>query len=215
MATISKDAAFWSKISRKYAASPIGNMDGYRNTLERTKSHLKPSDNALEMGCGTGSTALLLAPHVANITATDIAPGMIEIAQEKLDQGGPENVKFKVAEVQDHARDNGCYDVVMAHNLLHLLPDLDEALTVISKITKTEGLFISKTVCAPNKTGLKYGLIRHLAIPVMQAIGKAPFVKFVSAKELERKIEDAGFKILETGDQAGTMLSRYIIARKT
>jgi hypothetical protein len=48
----------------------------------------------------------------------------------------------------------------------------------------------------------------------MQALGKAPFVNFVSATELEQAIERAGFDIVETADQAGLLPSRYIVARK-
>ena len=95
--SLSKDAAFWSKTARKYAADPIRNMDGYLNTLERTKSYLKADDNVLEIGGGTGSTALLIAPHVATITASDLAPGMIEIANEKRAEEGVENITFQVA----------------------------------------------------------------------------------------------------------------------
>ncbi|MDJ0994917.1 MAG: class I SAM-dependent methyltransferase [Dinoroseobacter sp.] len=214
MTSLSKDAAFWSKISRKYAESPIKNMDGYLTTLERTKSYLSPEDVALEIGCGTGSTALLLAPHVAHITATDIATGMIEIAQEKRAEKRLENVTFKVAEVLDHSRKDGPYDVVMAHNLLHLLPDLDAALAHIGALTKPGGLFISKTVCAPDKGGMKYALIRYAAIPVMQALGKAPFVQFLSAQALEDKMTHAGFRIVEAVDQSGLLPSRYLVARK-
>ncbi|GAA0477970.1 hypothetical protein GCM10009096_19850 [Parasphingorhabdus litoris] len=214
MAPISNDAAFWSKRSRKYAANPIGDMDGYLNTLERTKSYLKPGDTALEIGCGTGSTALLLAPHVKHITATDIAPGMIEIANEKLVEEGLNNVTFAVAEVKDHSTDDSPYDVVMAHNLLHLVTDLDSALAHIRALVKPGGLFISKTVCAPYNAGLKFALIRYIAIPIMQAIGKAPFVEFMSANALEGKIKAAGFKIIETGDQNGMLLSRYLVVRK-
>lgn len=209
-----KDAAFWSKISRKYAASSIKDMDGYLTTLERTKSYLNPTDTALEIGCGTGSTALLLAPHVSHMTATDIAPGMIEIAQERLREEGLKNVTFKTSEVRDHARADGPYDVVLAHNLLHLVPDLDGALAHISDLVKPGGLFISKTVCAPEHGGLKYALLRHAAIPLMQALGKAPSVHFLPAKELEEKITRTGFKIIEAVDQAGLLPSRYLVARK-
>lgn len=214
MATLSKDAAFWSKISRKYAAVPIRNMEGYLNTLERTKSYLKAEDNVLEIGCGTGSTALLLAPHVAHVTATDLASGMIEIASEKRAEEGLKNVTFKVAEVLEHRLDEVSYEAILAHNLLHLVPDLDNALAHISSLTKPGGVFISKTVCAPSNGGIKYAMISRIAIPIMQALGKAPFVKFISPEELERKIVNAGFKIVETSDQAGMLTSRYIVARK-
>ncbi len=214
MSPLTDNAAFWTKKSRKYAASPIADMDGYLNTLGRTKSYLKSSDRALEMGCGTGSTALLLAPHVAHITATDIAPGMIEIANEKLAEEGLDNVTFAVADILDHSTKDGPYDVVMAHNLLHLVSDLDGALAHISALVKPGGLFISKTVCAPYHAGLKFNLIRSLAIPIMQVIGKAPFVEFMAANVLEGKIKAAGFKIIETGDQTSMVLSRYLVARR-
>jgi len=215
MAALSKDAAFWSKISRKYATDPIRDMDGYLRTLERTKSHLKPEDYVLEIGCGTGSTALLIAPHVTHITATDLSPGMIEIANEKLVGESIGNVTFKVAEVLDHSSDDASYDAVLAHNLLHLLPELDSALEYISSLVKPGGLFISKTVCAPEHGGLKYTLINKVAIPVMQAIGKAPFVNFITAETLERKMNDAGFDVIEKSDKIGMFTSRYIVARKS
>ena len=215
MAALSKDAAFWSKISRKYATDPIRDMDGYLRTLERTKSHLKPEDNVLEIGCGTGSTALLIAPHVTHITATDLSPGMIEIANEKLVGESIGNVTFKVAEVLDHSSDDASYDAVLAHNLLHLLPELDSALEYISSLIKPGGLFISKTVCAPEHGGFKYTLISKVAIPVMQAIGKAPFVNFITAETLVRKMNDAGFDVIEKSDKIGMFTSRYIVARKS
>ncbi|MEP2718295.1 class I SAM-dependent methyltransferase [Pseudophaeobacter sp.] len=215
MAALSKDAAFWSKISRKYATDPIRDMDGYLVTLERTKSHLKSEDKVLEIGCGTGSTALLIAPHVAQITATDLSPGMIEIANEKLVGENVGNVTFEVAEVLDHSPHGASYDAVLAHNLLHLLPELDSALEYISSLIKPGGLFISKTVCAPEHPGFKYTMISKVAIPVMQAIGKAPFVDFITAETLERKMNSAGFDIIETTDKIGMFTSRYIVARKS
>ena len=212
--SLSKDAAFWSKTARKYAADPIRNMDGYLNTLERTKSYLRTEDDVLEIGCGTGSTALLIAPHVATITASDLAPGMIEIANEKLAKEGLENVTFKVAEVQEHTPDGASYDAVLALNLLHLVPDLDQALDHIASLTKLEGLFISKTVCSPTGFSLKFLLINRIAVPLMQAFGKAPSVSFLGGPELDKRIETAGFEILEAIDQRGTLPSRYIVAQK-
>ncbi|MCH2075757.1 MAG: class I SAM-dependent methyltransferase [Rhodobacteraceae bacterium] len=211
---LSKDAAFWSKTARKYAADPIRNMDGYLNTLERTKSYLKADDNVLEIGCGTGSTALLIAPHVATITASDLAPGMIEIANEKRAEEGVENITFQVAQAQDHSQEGTTYDAVLAHNLLHLVPSLDQTLEHLASVTKPGGVFISKTVCAPEGFSLKFFLINSIAVPIMQALGKAPSVNFIFGSELNKRIEAGGFEILEVSDQAGILVSRYVVAKK-
>ncbi|MEM9582863.1 MAG: class I SAM-dependent methyltransferase [Pseudomonadota bacterium] len=214
MAARTTDAAFWSKISRKYAADPIRDMEGYLRTLNRTKSYLKPEDHVLELGCGTGSTALQLASGVAQFTATDLSPGMIEIAREKCATEGVGNIDFSVASVMDHPFDGETYDAVLAHNLLHLVPEVDQALARIACLTKSGGVFISKTVCAPTVGSLKYVLIRRLMIPLMQALGKAPFVSFQTAETLDNSIEQAGFEIIETMDQAAVLPSRYVVARK-
>jgi ubiquinone/menaquinone biosynthesis C-methylase UbiE len=215
MAASSKDAAFWSRISRKYAAHPIRNMEGYLATLERTKSYLKREDRVLEIGCGTGSTALLLAPCVAHVTATDLAPGMIEIAEEKRAEQALGNIAFKVADVLEHPTEDAPYDAVLAHNLLHLVPDLDQALAQVASLVKPGGIFVSKTICAPAEGGIGYALIRRIALPVMQAIGKAPFVNFRTGQALEQSIRRVGFDIVETSDQPGVLPSRYIVARKS
>ncbi|MBB5050595.1 cyclopropane fatty-acyl-phospholipid synthase-like methyltransferase [Afipia massiliensis] len=55
------DARFWDRSSRKYAVSAIADQAGYERTLDRTRALLGPNDRVLELGCGTGTTALRLA----------------------------------------------------------------------------------------------------------------------------------------------------------
>ena len=52
---------FWDGAAENYAKSPIRDVEAYNYTLERTRTYLSPTDKVLEVGCGTGSTALLLA----------------------------------------------------------------------------------------------------------------------------------------------------------
>ena len=54
-------AKFWDGIAEKYAKSPIRDIESYEHTLQRTVSYLKPTDQVLELGCGTGRTALRLS----------------------------------------------------------------------------------------------------------------------------------------------------------
>ena len=67
MAHTAADARFWDKSARKYAAAPIKDMEGYDRTVDRTRQLLRDTDTVLELGCGTGTTALKLAPHVSRM----------------------------------------------------------------------------------------------------------------------------------------------------
>ncbi len=209
-----KSAKFWNNIAEKYAKSPIADMASYTYTLERTRSYLKPEDSLLELGCGTGSTALLLAGNVRQITASDLSENMIRIGQKKARDQGIANVGFITADVFDEAVPAGPHDVVLALNLLHLLEDVPAAVNRINGLLKPGGLFISKTVCRFGAgVPLKLRLMK-LVLPLMQMIGKAPFVQFMAIEELEGTITAGGFEIIEAGNFPASPPLRYIVARK-
>lgn len=200
-------AKFWDGIAAKYAKQPIKDQAAYDQTMDRVRDHLSPSDRVLELGCGTGSTAILLAPHAAHITGTDISEGMIAQANARL-KGG-ENVTFRVAAPQDLSDLNGQMDVVMAFNLIHLVPDTEALVTQAARLLKPGGLFITKTPCLAH-----FNRLLMMAIPVMQFFGKAPYVKPLSITELEGAVSWDSFEIIETGSYPLKPPSRFIVARK-
>lgn len=209
-------AAFWDKAAPKYAKSQIADQAAYEHTLGRTRTYLNVNDSVLELGCGTGSTALLLAPDVKHITAFDISTGMLNIAKEKAAQAGVDNLSFQVgADVPTQ----GQYDVVMGYSLFHLVPDMEKRFSQIYELLPKGGYFISKTVCLEDLGagigGRLKSLAIRIAIPVMQRFGKAPYVRCFTAKELEYAVTAAGFAIIESGNHPkGPPPARYIVARK-
>lgn len=214
MASSSAGAAFWDRIAERYAARPLADEAAYETTLARVRAHLKPADMVLELGCGTGTTALRLADAAAGITATDLAPAMIAIARERAAGAAPGNVTFAVAGLAE-ACTGPPHDVVMAFNLLHLVEDLDAALAAIHGAVAPGGLFLSKTPClAARDISARYRIVLALALPVMQALGRAPALARVSVADLERRIAAAGFEIVETGTYPIMPPARFIVARK-
>ena len=203
-----KNARFWDRVADKYAASPIKDPAAYERTLERTRSYLSHDQQVLEVGCGTGSTALRLAADVRHLTATDISERMIAIAAAKAARQGARNVRFRQAGLPDDGLAPGSFDAVLSFNALHLMEDLPAVLGSLNAALKPGGVFISKTVCLAEQTRLW-----AIPIAVLRLIGKAPFVAMLSFAEIERAIAAAGFEIVETGTYPAPF-SRFVAARK-
>lgn len=186
------ESQFWDKMARKYAASPIADEAGYERSLDQVRRYLGPKVSVFEFGCGTGTTALKLAPNAARIVATDISPEMIAIAREKAAAQGCANVKFDTGTPDAAPYPDASFDVALGFNILHLVQARAAALAGVRRLLKPGGVFISKTPCLG-----EMNFMLRLAVPLMQAVGKAPYVAFFSAEQVEREIASAGFEIVE------------------
>lgn len=207
-----RKARFWDRIAVKYAADPIADMAGYEATLRRVQGLLSADQDVLEIGCGTGTTALRLAPNTGRLLATDVSAGMIAIAREKLAAQPVPQLSFAVADADAPVASQGEYDAVLAFNLLHLVADLDRALELAARALRPGGLLISKTACIAEMNPL----IPCLALPVMRAVGKAPHVLCFDAAVLESAIFRQGMDIVsvERHGTRGKDIRVFIVARK-
>jgi ubiquinone/menaquinone biosynthesis C-methylase UbiE len=205
-------AKFWDNIAEKYANDAIRDMDAYTYTLERTRSYLKPEDAVLEIGCGTGSTALLLADSTGTYHGTDISSAMVAIARRKVAETSLPNLSFEQHPALEGVFAHDYLDAVLALNLLHLVPDVPATLTAAHGALKKGGLLITKTPCLASAS-FKIKLMLKL-IPLAQFFGKAPFVQSFSVAAYDRMIEAAGFEIVESGNHPVDPPARYVVARK-
>lgn len=211
--TAVRDEQFWDRLAEKYAQTKIADPGGYERTLASTSALLKPGDRVLELGCGTGTTALRLAGSVQSYLATDISAEMIAIARKKHAAVVLPALIFRKDTAQSLSQPETPFDVVLGFSYLHLLQDLPGTLRRIHDLLVPDGLFISKTPCL----GEMNVLIRSVLLPVMRVVGKAPqHVSSFSAAELNEKIRAAGFDILtsESHNTDGKNTRPYIVARK-
>jgi len=209
--SIASDARFWDRTSRKYAKGAIADPAGYERTLDRTRSLLGPGDRVLELGCGTGTTALRLAGGVQDYLATDVSTGMIAIANERHAADPIPGLVFSAATAETLAPDATQFNAVLGFNYLHLVRDLPGTLRRIHALLAAEGLFVSKTPCV----GDMNPLIRFV-LPAMRAIGKAPYAGVFRTADLRQHLYAAGFDILAVESHAtkGNDNRPYIVARK-
>lgn len=190
--TEDKDARFWDRFARRYAAASISDPAGYERTLEQMTGLIAGLSSVLEIGCGTGTTALRLASSAGNILATDISPNMIAIAQQKASAQNCTNVEFAVATPETLVATGQTFDAVLALNMLHLVRDRTATLAQVRGLLRPGGLFISKTPCLAELSPF----IRA-AIPLARIAGFAPHTETFSGAALERAIAAAGFDIAE------------------
>jgi len=210
--TAAAKARFWNRVARKYAADPIADVAGYETTLKRVQALLSPEHTVLEIGCGTGTTALRLAASTRRMLATDVSAEMIAIAREKLASQPLAKLRFGVADAETAALGGARHDAVLAFNVLHLVSDLDLGLQAILSTIKPGGLFISKTPCLAEMNPL----IPRLIVPLMRALGKAPHVLVFDTAQLRSAFERHGFAI-EAVERHGTKrkdIRVFIVARR-
>lgn len=201
-------AAFWDRAAEAYARRRISDPGAYEAALARVKSRLRPEDRVLELGCGTGSTALRLAPCVATYVGNDLSGAMIAIAEEKRRTAAQGNLSFRQAGVARAAAPGEDVDAVLAFNLLHLLPDLAKGLGSMRDVLRPGGVFISKTPAIGEKW--RYRPV----VAAMRALGKLPAMSLLKVAQIDRAIAEAGFEILETDLLPPSLPSRFVVARK-
>ncbi len=202
------DAKFWNRVSAKYARSPVPDQEVYDQKLEITRRYLTPTSRVLEIGCGTGTTAIYHAPAVAEILATDFSDDMLAIARDKAEAAGIGNVTFQAVSAEELDVPDGSFDMVMAHSLLHLVKDRHALLAKMHKALKPDGILVTSTACL----GDGLGFFRYLA-PVGKAVGLLPVLKVFRADDLVAEIEATGFRS-EHRWQPGDGRTLFLVSRK-
>jgi ubiquinone/menaquinone biosynthesis C-methylase UbiE len=198
---------FWDKAAARYARSPVKDEASYQKKLAITRDYFQPDWSVFEFGCGTGSTAILHAPYVRDILATDVSAKMLEIAEAKARDGGIDNIRFQQGTLDSLSLTPGSFDAVLGLNILHLVEDPEAAISRVSSLLKPGGVFVSNTVLADDMK-----LHWRLLIPLMQALGFAPHVSRFGKKGLLAMLARAGFDI--DHEWQPDSLSVFIVARK-
>ena len=203
-----KTQKFWDKIAPKYAQKPVPDEAVYATKLRLTQEKMTPGMQVLEIGCGTGTTALHHAPKVRSILATDVSSGMLDIARQKASEQGITNVRFQCAAVDELQLQPGSFDLIMAHSLLHLLDDMEAVVRDMYTALKPGGWFISSTVCM----GDKLSFFKWIA-PLGHWLELMPILNIFTRDQLRSAMTDAGFEI-EHDWQPNAGHTLFLMARK-
>ncbi len=124
-------AGFQSDASKYavYLETPEGRLRSdlaFANLQHFLPLQAKPPLRALDLGCGTGETAVRLARLGIHVTLLDSSPAMLEIAKRTAREAGvTDKVVLRHGDVTQLANlfQNRSFDVVLCHNVLEYLDE--------------------------------------------------------------------------------------------
>ncbi|MEM7121772.1 MAG: class I SAM-dependent methyltransferase [Pseudomonadota bacterium] len=209
-----KSEEFWNKSADNYDRTEERFEKIHQASREYAKKHLKDSDIVLDYGCGTGTTACELANHVSEIEGIDISGRMIELSKEKAVANGVENVSFAQADIFDEGFSKSSFDVILAFNMLHTVPDPQRVMGRVHELLKPDGTFVSVTPCLRDKMSFVVSAQIQL-VRLLCKLGIIPVpIRRLQSSDLDRLVGGANFHAMETRKIYSGASSYFIAAKK-
>jgi len=102
-----------------------------------------PFARSLEIGSGTGyfTLNLMQAGVVGSAVCTDVSPGMLEMLRANAERLGLE-VGTAVADAASLPFEDGSFDLVLGHAVLHHLPELDRSFAEFMRVLRPGGVLL-------------------------------------------------------------------------
>lgn len=162
----------------------------FKKIISNTKNFDPDKLKALEVGCGGGILTEEIAKMGFRTTGIDISKNAIKQANDHalLKQL---NINYKIGDALELPIENNEFDAVFCCDVLEHLPDLNKAITEISRVLKPEGIFFYDTI---NRTFLS----KLVTIKIAQEWKRFAFMPenlhvwemFIKPKELEKILKE-------------------------
>ncbi|PLX04038.1 MAG: hypothetical protein C0595_04815 [Marinilabiliales bacterium] len=202
------DNKFWDSFAGKYDNFISKHAkQTYTVLLDLIGKELEMGSNVLEVGTGTGLISFAIADKVKSIMAIDYAPEMIKIANKKLLDSKLKNIDFKVYSATDIKQKDNTFDIIIASNVFHLLPNPEKALEEIIRLLVDNGKVIIPTYCHGQN-------IKTYFISVIMSLTGFKAENKWSMKQFRKFVENAGLEIKKEEIIKDKIPLSFIVASK-
>jgi ubiquinone/menaquinone biosynthesis C-methylase UbiE len=171
----------------------LGNARRLRATTV-DQALIKPGDNVLDVGCGTGEVTLLAKTRAKHgrVYGVDPSPEMITVARKKAARKGLE-IDFRVGVIEALAFPDSSLDVVTSSLMMHHLPEnlKVRGIAEIHRVLKPGGRLLVADLMRP--TG---SLLNHLFIAFTRHQGLRKGIE-----DLQPLLRDVGFGQITQADE--------------
>lgn len=145
--TTERDRAYWERHARGYDVSlrilnaNLGRMQAL------TAEAVHGAGRVLEVAAGTGILTMTIAATAREVVATDYSEAMVRTLEARVRKAAVTNVRCERADLYDLRYAPGEFDVLVAANVLHLVPDLPSAIDALRRVLAPGGKLVVPTFC--------------------------------------------------------------------
>ncbi len=175
-------------IHEKYSTNKMG-LSNWYFTIYQIENGVK----VLELGCGTGSMWIEhkdVIPKCSQIVFSDFSEGMLAAARENI--GEFENVEYRIIDIQNIPFEDEYFDIVIANYMLYHVPDINKAVSEVSRVLKKGGYFYAGTT---GENGIMETIVKILGMDLVYTNtfslenGKEKLEPYFSKIEIKRYVD--------------------------